>query len=39
MHRYVVYPDEHYYVTGRDNLRALWAEVDDFFRTYLDLPS
>ena len=39
VHRYVVYPDEHYYVTGRDNLRALWAEVDDFFRTYLDLPS
>ncbi len=38
VHRYLVYPDEHYYVTGRDNLRALWTEVDAFFRTYLDLP-
>jgi dipeptidyl aminopeptidase/acylaminoacyl peptidase len=36
--RYVTYPDEHYYVTGRENLRALWYEVDDFFRHYLDLP-
>lgn len=39
VHRYVVYPDEHYYVTGRANLRALWSEVDGFFRTYLDIPS
>lgn len=38
VHRYRVYPDEHYYVTGRDNVRAMWLEVDDFFRTYLDLP-
>jgi dipeptidyl aminopeptidase/acylaminoacyl peptidase len=38
VHRYLVYPDEHYYVAGRANVRALWLEVDDFFRTYLDLP-
>ncbi|MFP4312609.1 MAG: S9 family peptidase, partial [Nitriliruptoraceae bacterium] len=37
--RYVVYRGEHYYVTGRANVRAMWHEVDDFFRTYLDLAS
>ena len=36
--RYVTFLDEHYYVAGRENLRQLWTEVDDFFRTYLDLP-
>lgn len=36
-YRYVTYPDEHYYVMGRDHLRSLWQEVDDFFRTYLNL--
>ncbi len=36
--RYVVYPGEHYYVSSRENVRAMWFEVDDFFRTYLDLP-
>jgi dipeptidyl aminopeptidase/acylaminoacyl peptidase len=36
---YRTYPDEHYYVMGRDNLRALWQDVDAFFRTYLDLPA
>lgn len=36
-HRYRTYDGEHYYVTGRDNLRELWQEVDDFLRTYLDL--
>ncbi len=35
--RYRTYQGEHYYVTGRDNVRAMWREVDDFFRTYLDL--
>ena len=36
-YRYITFPDEHYYVAGRDNLRSLWREVDDFLRTYLDL--
>lgn len=36
---YRTYPDEHYYVTGRDNLRQLWTDVDRFFRTYLDLDA
>ena len=36
--RYVVYQGEHYYVTGRANVRAMWQEVDGFLRTFLDLP-
>jgi len=34
---YRTYPGEHYYVYGRDNTRTLWADVDRFLRTYLDL--
>jgi dipeptidyl aminopeptidase/acylaminoacyl peptidase len=36
---YRTYPDEHYYVMGRDNLRQLWQDVDAFFSTYLDLDA
>lgn len=35
---YRTYPDEHYYVTGRDNLAVLWRDVAEFLDTYLDLP-
>lgn len=35
---YRTYDGEHYYVYGRDNTRRLWADVDRFLRTYLELP-
>jgi len=34
---YRTYPGEHYYVYGRDNTRQLWADIERFLRTYLDL--
>lgn len=36
---YRTYPDEHYYVYGRDNTRRLWADVDAFLRRTLDLDT
>lgn len=34
---YRTYADEHYYVTGRENTRRLWGDIDEFLTTHLDL--
>ena len=36
---YKTYPGETYYVASPANVRQMLLDMDDFFRTYLDLPA